>query len=129
MNNPKDLKYTETDEWIKVEGNIATIGITDYAQDQLSDIVYLEYNLDVDDAFKKSDAIATIESVKAAAEVHAPVSGKIIETNDDLLNTPEDINNDPYGSWMFKTELGDTSELNDLMDAESYTKFCDGRGH
>ena len=129
MTNPKDLKYTETDEWIKVTDNLATVGITDYAQEQLSDIVYLEYNLDVDDTFKKNEAIATIESVKAAAEIHSPVSGKVVEVNEDLLNTPEEINDDPYGKWMFKIEIEDASEIDDLLDADSYSELCESRGH
>jgi glycine cleavage system H protein len=121
MNFPKELKYTESDEWVKVEGNIATIGITDRAQDALSDIVFFEANVSVDDDVEKGDAVATVESVKSAADVNAPVSGKIVEINEDLGDSPETVNSDPYGeAWMVKIELSDASELEDLMDADTY---------
>ena len=121
MNIPQDLKYTENDEWIKVEGNIGTIGITDHAQDQLSDIVYVEIVVNEDEEISQGDSCATIESVKAAADVYAPVSGKVIAINDDLPDTPELVNSDPYGeAWMLKVELSDPSELDRLMDAAAY---------
>ena len=106
MNIPTDMKYTENDEWIKFEGNTGTIGITDYAQEQLSDIVFVEIIAEQDETLQKGDACATVESVKAAADVYMPVSGKIIAVNDeDLPDTPELINTDPYGeAWMLKIE-------------------------
>jgi glycine cleavage system H protein len=117
------LKYTGKDEWIRVEGNFGFIGISDYAQDQLSDVVYLEYLVSEGDEIGKGDEFATIESVKAASEIYSPVSGKVIELNEDLLDTPETVNSDPYGeAWMVKLELSDTSELDGLMDADGYTK-------
>jgi glycine cleavage system H protein len=123
MNIPADLKYTENDEWIKVEGNIGSIGITDYAQEQLSDIVYVEVILSEDDEVSQGDSCATVESVKAASDVYMPVSGKIIEINEDLADTPEIVNSDPYGAaWMIKVELSDPSELDALLDAEAYQK-------
>ena len=129
MSTPKDLKFTETDEWIKVKGNTALIGISDFAQNQLSDIVYIEYELDADDDFEKEETVATIESVKAAADVHSPVSGTVLEINEALIDNPENLNEDPYGSWLFKISLDDPSEVDGLMDAETYDRFCEDRGH
>lgn len=121
MNIPKDLKYTENDEWIKVEGKIGTVGITDHAQDQLSDIVYVEIVVSEDEEINQGDSCATLESVKAAADVYAPVSGKVVAVNDELPDTPEVVNSDPYGkAWMVKIELSDPSELDGLMDAAAY---------
>ena len=121
MNIPSNLKYTQNDEWILVEGNIGTIGISDYAQSQLSDIVYIDILLSVGEEAKKGDTCATVESVKAAADVYIPVSGKIILINESLSNSPEMINNDPYGdAWMIKFELSDPTELESLMDSKTY---------
>jgi glycine cleavage system H protein len=121
MNIPTNLKYTQNDEWINVDGNIGVVGITDFAQGQLSDIVYVEIILSVGDEVKKGDSTASIESVKAAADVYIPVSGRIIEVNESLSNTPETLNNDPYGEgWMVKIELSNLTELGELMDANSY---------
>jgi glycine cleavage system H protein len=123
MNIPAELRYTKNDEWIRVDGNTGTIGITDYAQEQLSDIVYVEVIIAMGDTIKKGDACATIESVKAAADVYAPVSGKVIEINEQLPDTPEKVNSDPYGeAWMVKLELSDSSELKELLDAPGYEK-------
>ena len=130
MNTPKELKYASSDEWILVEGNIATLGVSDYAQDQLSDVVFFEANVAVDDIVEKNAIVATIESVKAAADVKLPISGKVIEVNEALADTPELINTDPYGeAWMLKVELSDVSEADALMDAEAYSAFCETRGH
>jgi len=121
MNTPANLKYTKNDEWVKVEGNIGTVGITDHAQEQLSDIVYVEIVLSVGDSAKKSETCATLESVKAAAEVYLPVSGKVIEVNEALPASPEKVNTDPYGeAWMVKLELNDKTELDGLLDAAAY---------
>jgi len=128
MSTPKDLKFSETDEWIKVKGNTALIGITNFAQNQLSDIVYLEYELDVDDDFEKDETIATIESVKAAADIHAPISGTVLEINESLIDNPEHLNEDPYGSWLFKIAVADPLEIDSLMDSETYDRFCEDRG-
>ena len=123
MNIPTDLKYTENDEWIKVDGNVGVIGITDFAQDQLSDIVYVEILVAEGEQVDKGDACATIESVKAAADVYMPVSGKIVAVNEDLADTPETVNSDPYGqAWMVKVELSDPAELEELLDAAAYTE-------
>lgn len=128
MKTPKDLKYTKTDEWIKVEGDQATIGITDFAQDQLSDIVYVELLVDEDETLAKGDDISTIESVKAAADVNTPASGTVIAINEDLEDTPELLNSDPFeAGWIIKITLDDPSELDDLMTAEDYEAYNEGR--
>jgi glycine cleavage system H protein len=129
MNIPNLLKYTTNDEWIKIDGNIGTIGITDYAQEQLSDIVFVEVVVSVEDVVKKGDGCATVESVKAAAHVYMPVSGKIIAVNEDLSGTPEMINSDAYGSaWMVKVELSDPAEVAGLLDAAGYQKHIEEKG-
>jgi glycine cleavage system H protein len=111
-----------------LEGNVATIGISDYAQDQLSDIVYVEYNKDPGDSIKKDDTLATIESVKAAGDVNAPVSGKVIEVNEALVDHPEFLNDDPYEkAWMIKVEITDSTEVDQLMSASDYEKYCKER--
>ncbi|MEW6179599.1 MAG: glycine cleavage system protein GcvH [Chloroflexota bacterium] len=130
MKVPSNLKYTKTDEWVKVEGNIATIGISDYAQSQLSDIVYFEFKVDAGETVHKDQSIATVESVKAAADVNAPVSGKVVELNNALTDKFEAINTDPYGAaWMLKIEMSNPSELDTLMDAAAYESYCQERGH
>lgn len=124
MSSPKGLKYAKTDEWIKVEGNEATVGISDYAQEQLSDVVYVELTAEEDDQVSKGDPVATVESVKAAADVNFPVSGKITAINEALSDNPEVLNSDPYeAGWMVKLTLDDPSELDDLMDADAYEAY------
>jgi len=128
MNIPQDLKYTENDEWIRVEGNTGTIGITDYAQDQLSDVVFVEVIAQVGEKMEKGDACATVESVKAAADVYMPVSGVILEVNEKLPDAPEIVNTDPYGAaWMVKLEISDPSQLDSLLDAAAYEARCQAR--
>lgn len=125
-----NLKYATTDEWVLVKGNIATLGVSDYAQEQLSDIVFVEINAGVGESIKKNATIATVESVKAAADVNSPVSGKIIEINETLSNTPEVVNSDPFGTaWMVKIDLSNPAELDSLMDAKAYEKYCSERSH
>ena len=122
MNIPEDLKFTTSDEWVRLEGTTATIGISDYAQDQLSDIVYLELVVSEGDEISKGDAIATVESVKAAADVYSPLGGTVTAINDALADSPELINSDPYGeAWMIKLDLSGTAEVDTLMDAGAYT--------
>ncbi len=124
MNIPENLKYTESNEWVKLEGKTGTIGISDFAQDQLSDIVFAEIIVNEGDTVKKGDTIATIESVKAAADVYSPVTGKVVSANEDLSGAPEVINTDPYGAaWIVKIELSDPSEVNALLDAVAYDKL------
>jgi glycine cleavage system H protein len=128
MEFPKDLKYTESDEWVQVEGKIGTVGITDYAQDQLSDVVYVEITAAIGDTVKKGDAFAVVESVKAAADINMPVTGKIMAINEDIADSPETVNSDPYGAaWMVKVELQDPNELDDLMDVDAYQKSIEAR--
>lgn len=123
MNIPQNLKYTPNDEWIKIEGKVGTIGISDFAQNQLSDIVYVEIVAAEGDMIKKGDTCATLESVKAAADVFMPVSGKIIAINESLPNKPELVNSDPYGeAWMVKVEIANPAELDGLLDAAAYEK-------
>ncbi len=124
------LKYTNTDEWVKVEGKVATVGVTDFAQNQLSDVVYVEIKAAEGEKIAKNSTIATIESVKAAADVNSPVSGKVTAVNEALSQTPENVNSDPFGgAWMVKLELSAPAELDALMDEAAYVKFCEGRGH
>ncbi|MCB9419980.1 MAG: glycine cleavage system protein GcvH [Ardenticatenaceae bacterium] len=121
------LLYTKEDEWIKVDGDEATVGVSDHAQDALSDIVYLELP-DVGDAFGMGDTFGVVESVKAAADLYMPVSGEVTAVNEDLIDTPELVNSDPYGAaWMVKIKLSNPSELDDLMDAATYTQYLEER--
>lgn len=129
-NVPENFKYAITDEWASIDGDIATIGITDYAQDQLSDIVFWEATVEVGENITKGSPIATLESVKAAADVNSPVSGSVIEISQALADTPELVNSDPYGeAWMIKVKLENPSELDSLMDAAAYEKDIAGREH
>ena len=124
---PEDLKYTENDEWIRVSGNTARIGLTDYAQDNLSDLVFVELP-DVGDTLTKGEVFASVESVKAASDVYAPASGKVIAVNTALDNAPETINSDPYGEgWIVEIELSNPADVNDLLDAAAYAKHCASR--
>lgn len=130
MQVPANLKYAKTDEWVKVDGNVATIGVTDYAQSQLSDIVYFEFKVDPGDSVTKDAAVATLESVKAAADVASPVSGKVVELNDSLTEEFDSVNSDPYqAAWMLKIEMANPGELDSLMDAAGYEAYCQERGH
>ena len=125
MNVPSNLKYTKTDEWF--DPATGAMGLTDYAQGQLSDIVFVEILAGVGDTIAPGKAIASVESVKAAAESYAAVSGKVTAVNEDLAGNPEALNSDPYGKgWMVKVEGGDASGL---MDAAAYTKYCEERAH
>ncbi len=130
MNIPAELKYAETDEWVKVDGKTATIGVSDYAQDQLSDVVFVEIVVAVGDVLSKGQQIATIESVKAAADVNTPVSGKVVAVNDDLPQSPEMINKDPFGqAWLVKIEMSDAEELSAMMTTDGYDAYCKERGN
>ena len=123
MEFPEDLKYSKEHEWVLVEGNVATVGITDYAQDQLGDIVFVELP-GLGDKVSKEDAFGVVESVKAVSDVYAPVSGKVLEVNDDLPENPEMLNEDPYGDgWLIKIEMNDIEELQDLMTATEYEEY------
>ena len=116
------LLYSEDHEWIKVEGNVATIGITDLAQHQLGEIVYVELP-EVDDEFSEGDTFGVIESVKAASDALVPLSGKVVEINEKLDDEPEALNADAYANWIIKVEISDESQLEGLMDAKKYEEF------
>ena len=117
------LLYSNDHEWIKVEGNVASIGITDHAQHQLGEIVFVELP-QVDDELNAGDVFGVIESVKAASDSYLPVSGKVVEVNEALDDSPQLINEDPYENWIVKIEIADESELENLMDAKAYEEFC-----
>ena len=123
MEFPEDLKYTKEHEWVLIEGGTATVGITDYAQDQLGDIVFVELPA-VGDKVSKEDAFGVVESVKAVSDIYAPLSGKVIEVNDDLPDDPEMLNEDPYGDgWIIKIELTDPEEIEDLLTSVEYEQY------
>lgn len=124
MNAPENLKYTESHEWIRLEGNVAFVGITDYAQDSLGDIVYVE-TPELGQSVTKGDEAVNIESVKVAEAVVAPVSGTIAAVNEELEDTPELINKDAYGTFIYSIEVSDPSELEGYMDAAGYRAFVD----
>lgn len=130
MNLPAELKYTENDEWIRAEAGKGTAGISDYAQEQLSDIVFVEITVTVGERVEKGAAIAAVESVKAAADVYMPVSGVITAINEQLPGTPELVNSDPYGkAWMVQFDIEDAGQLGGLLDAAAYEKHCQERSH
>ncbi len=123
---PEDLKYTQSDEWVRLEGDTATIGLSDYAQNALNDIVYIELP-GVGDKLDAGGSIGTVESVKAASDIYSMVGGEVIAVNDKLESSPELINSDPYGEgWIVKLKT-DGSLPADLMDAAAYKKYCEGR--
>ena len=117
---PSDLKYTKDHEWVRLAGSEARVGITDYAQKQLGDVVYLELP-DVGRAVKKGDVFGTIESVKAVSELYAPMSGEVTEVNTALTERPESVNKDPHGSWMIALKVANPGEASDLLDAAKYS--------
>ncbi len=120
-------KFTKSDEWIKVDGDEALVGISDYAQDLLSDLVFVELP-SVGDSFDQGEAFGAVESVKAAADVNLPVSGEIIAVHEELEDAPETINQDPYGEgWIVRIKVSDPSELDGLMDAAAYRAYCEER--
>jgi len=124
---PADLKYTKNDEWVRIEGDTATIGISDYAQDQLNDIVYVEFP-DVGATFAQGATFGVIESVKAASDVFMPVGGTVTDVNSVLEDEPELINSDPFGKgWVIKVKLSSAADADSLMDAAAYTAYCDSR--
>ena len=123
MNFPQNVKYTNEHEWIRLEGDVAYVGITDYAQESLGNIVYVDMP-EVDDEFAAEDDFGAVESVKAASDLVSPVSGTVVEVNEALEDQPELINQDAFGNWIMKVKLSDKSELDSLMDAKAYEEFC-----
>lgn len=121
MKAPAELKYSNNDEWVRVEDEVATIGISDYAQDQLSDVVFVEIVVIEGDELGQGETFAVVESVKAAADIYMPVGGEILAINEALIDSPELINEDPFGeAWLIKIKISDSGELDSLMDAEAY---------
>ncbi|MBU0437092.1 glycine cleavage system protein GcvH [Staphylococcus succinus] len=120
---PSELKYSKEHEWVKIEGNTVTIGITEYAQGELGDIVFVELP-EVDDEINEGDTFGSVESVKTVSELYAPVSGKVIEANEALEDSPEFVNESPFDkAWMVKVELSDQSQLDELLSAEQYSEM------
>lgn len=121
----KDLKYADSHEWVKVDGNSATVGITDHAQDHLGDVVYVELP-EVGAAVTQGGSFGAVESVKATSDINSPISGKVVEVNEELNSSPGLVNGSPYEKgWIIKVELSDTNELNTLMDSDKYSTFCE----
>ena len=120
MNIPSNLKYTKDHEWVSIDGEIATVGITDFAQKELGDIVYVEVET-LDQTLAKDEVFGTVEAVKTVSDLFLPLSGEIIEFNDDLESSPDTVNGDPYGNgWMVKVKYSDASEMDDLLSSDDY---------
>ena len=125
MELPEDLKYTREHEWLAIEDKVVTVGITDHAQEQLGEVVFVELPA-AGDKVEKSEPFGVVESTKAVSDIYAPVSGEVAEVNDDLPDSPELVNEDPYGDgWMVKITIGDESDLEDLMTAEEYQEYIE----
>lgn len=126
MNIPAELKYTKDHEWIKIEENIATVGITDFAQGELGDIVYVDVDT-LDDTVEEGEVFGSVEAVKTVSDLFMPLSGEVIEFNEGLEDEPELVNTDPYNKgWMIKIDISDSSQIEDLLDAETYKKIISG---
>lgn len=120
MNFPAELKYTKDHEWVRVEGNVATIGITDFAQKELGDIVYVDITT-IGETVAKEEIFGTVEAVKTVSDLFMPITGKVLEMNQDIDSAPESVNNDPYGTgWMIKVTIDNESELSELLSADAY---------
>tara|TARA_Y100000816_G_C26047704_1_gene549133 strand:+ start:431 stop:811 length:381 start_codon:yes stop_codon:yes gene_type:complete len=125
MNIPEELKYTEEHEWIRLEGNIATVGITDFAQSELGDIVYIEVDT-LDSEINSNDVFGTVEAVKTVSDLFMPVTGKVIEVNSSLEDAPEVVNDDPYGQgWIIKIEVTNPTDVETLMNSDNYRNLID----
>lgn len=123
MNIPANLKYTKDHEWVKIDGDTATVGITDFAQKELGDIVYVEVET-LDQTLAKDEVFGTVEAVKTVSDLFLPLSGEIIEFNEELETAPETVNSDPYGAgWMVKVKISDASEVSGLLDADQYKEL------
>ena len=126
MSNPRNLKYTQEHEWVLVERDVATIGVTWHAQDQLGDVVFVDLP-EVEADYASGDSIGEVESVKAVSEIYTPLSGTIVEVNEELDGAEEQVNQDPYGDgWMVKVKIDNVDELAELMDVDAYEAFCEG---
>ncbi|AUC21439.1 glycine cleavage system protein H [Polaribacter sejongensis] len=126
MNLPSELKYTKDHEWIKIEGDVATVGITEFAQGELGDIVYVDVDT-LDDTVEEGEVFGSVEAVKTVSDLFMPLSGEVIEFNEELEEEPELVNSDPYGKgWMIKIKTSDSSQINDLLDAAAYQELIEG---
>jgi len=126
MNIPQELKYTKDHEWVRVEGDVATVGVTDFAQGELGDIVYVEVET-VGETLDREEVFGTVEAVKTVSDLFLPLSGEILEFNDSLESTPEKVNSDPYGEgWMVKIKISNQEEISDLLSAEDYKDIVGG---
>jgi glycine cleavage system H protein len=129
MNVPADLKYSDTHEWVRINGDgTVTVGITWHAQDRLGDVVYVE-NPQVGKSFNKGQECGVVESVKAASDIYAPISGAVVAVNEDLASSPEKVNQDAYAAWMFQLKPSDAKELDSLLDAPAYEKLVASEDH
>lgn len=129
MSAPDNLKYTKTHEWILVDGDVGTVGITDYAQQELGDVTYLELP-DTGQSVAAGEPFGVVESVKAATDIYAPLDGEVVERNDGVVETPEVINSSPYeGAWLIKVRIADPSQLDSLMGPAEYSTFAEGASH
>lgn len=125
MNIPADLKYTQDHEWVRVDGDVAVVGVTDFAQGELGDVVFVEIETE-GESLDKGETFGTVEAVKTVSDLFMPVGGEIVEINEDLADDPELVNKDPYvKGWMIKLKIADASELDDLMDADAYKEMID----
>lgn len=126
MNLPEDLKYTKDHEWVKIDGDIATVGVTDFAQSELGDIVYVDVE-SVDETLERDEIFGSVEAVKTVSDLYLPLTGEVIEFNESLEDEPEKVNTDPYGEgWMIKIKFSDASELDDLLSAAQYKEVIGG---
>jgi len=123
MNFPEELKYTKDHEWVKLEGNVATIGITDFAQSELGDIVYVDVDT-LDETIDENEVFGSVEAVKTVSDLFMPITGEVVEFNEELEDEPEAVNNDPYGKgWMIKVKVGDVKDVESLLDATAYKEL------
>jgi len=126
MKLPVDLKYTKDHEWVKIEGTVATVGITDFAQGELGDIVYVDVDT-LDDTVEEGEVFGSVEAVKTVSDLFMPLTGEVIEFNEELEDEPELVNTDPYGKgWMIKIEISESSQITNLLDAEAYKELIEG---
>ena len=129
MASPKDLRYTKTHEWVRLDGDVATVGLSDFAQNELGDITYLELP-EVGDAVTQSEPLGVVESVKAASDIYSPIGGEVVERNEDAIGSPEIVNQSPYErAWLIKVRASDPSEIESLMPSEEYDTFAEAAAH
>jgi glycine cleavage system H protein len=129
MTAPKDLRFTKTHEWVKLDGDIATFGLTDFAQNELGDITYLELP-EVGSTVTHDEPFGVVESVKAASDIYAPIDGEVVERNDAVVDAPEVVNSSPYGdAWLVKVRIGDPAQVESLMDPSAYDEFAKAASH